>query len=350
MSQSRGQGLPNENSKLPNGKFYLVCIGINTYHAPIRQLNNALLDAQTAHKILCRDYQFLEEDSILLTNHQATRSEVQNTLREVLEKASSEDSVFFYFAGHGYLDQFAGVGYWLCADAQHGDTSTYLDNEIIKKYIAASQARHVVGIVDACFASAFFRNTESREELERYFSLPSRSMICSGLEEPVPDGTAGQMSPFAKAILSQLEYNNQSILSLHQWWERSKAGVLANSAQTPRYEALQGMGHQGGCFYFIKKELRKEDWQEQLPNVSVDLDDSFRSSEEPILTAPVKKEVPRRPVDAATQSQVERIDYKIERLQKRLISIANTDISMEMRLEEEINNLKQMKADLLKNE
>ena len=174
MSESRGQGLSIEPSKLPLGKFYLVCIGINSYQGQVRNLNNAVLDASKAFELLTQEYQFEEADSILLTDMEATKSEVQNTLRAVLSKAGPEDSVFFYFAGHGYLDKFAGVGYWLCSDAEAGDTSSYLDNEIIKKYISASEARHIVGVVDACFASAFFRNLDVSLELERYFTLPSR--------------------------------------------------------------------------------------------------------------------------------------------------------------------------------
>ncbi len=48
----------------------------------------------------------------------------------------------------------------------------------------------------------------------------------------------------------------------------------------------------------------------------------------------------------AIQRQVQRIDEKIARIQDRLIRIKGTDVSMEMRLEDEIEELEAMKEKL----
>lgn len=55
----------------------------------------------------------------------------------------------------------------------------------------------------------------------------------------------------------------------------------------------------------------------------------------------------QKKVPSNVQRQVDRIDQKIARIQGRLISIKGTDVSMEMRLEDEIAELEAMKEKLL---
>jgi len=60
---------------------------------------------------------------------------------------------------------------------------------------------------------------------------------------------------------------------------------------------------------------------------------------------PIKDE--QQTLSPAIQRQVDRIDAKLARIQDRLIRIKGTDVSMEMRLEDEMEELEAMKEKLL---
>jgi predicted nucleic acid-binding Zn-ribbon protein len=60
---------------------------------------------------------------------------------------------------------------------------------------------------------------------------------------------------------------------------------------------------------------------------------------------PIKDE--QQTLPPAIQRQVDRIDAKLARIQDRLIRIKGTDVSMEMRLEDEMEELEAMKEKLL---
>ena len=51
------------------------------------------------HTLLTEHYQFDPDHAVLLSDEDATRSKILQAMRDVLSKATDQDTVLFYFAG-----------------------------------------------------------------------------------------------------------------------------------------------------------------------------------------------------------------------------------------------------------
>lgn len=227
---------------------HLLSIGINQYTNGINPLNNAVRDAQAFEKILKDRYGVINCRS--LYNESATLEGIIAAFDELKKVITKEDNLIIYFSGHGELvdDQ----GYWIPIDAVLNKRHTYLANYEIRNLLKILEAHHVLVIVDACFSGALLQQ-DRQLAVTRYYAIPSRWVMTSGQIEFVPDGPPGSHSPFAKSLLTQLELNPKSHLSVRELWLNMREGVIANSKQTPLCEPVRDTGHQGGEYFFIDK-------------------------------------------------------------------------------------------------
>jgi len=79
-------------------KTHLISLAISNY-ANQDNLPNAINDSETLQKSLTEKYKV--ETFTVLHNEDATRANLENTLRECKEKINEEDSLIFVFNGHG---------------------------------------------------------------------------------------------------------------------------------------------------------------------------------------------------------------------------------------------------------
>lgn len=229
---------------------HLLCIGINQYGNSIVTLNNAVRDARAFEKILKEKYGVT--DILTLYDEAATLAAIIETFDYLREKLTKEDNLIIYFSGHGELVN--NRGHWIPVDAVLGERHTYLYNHEIRDLLFDLKAHHVLVIADACFSGSLLVNNRSTSP-SRYYTLPSRWVMTSGQIELVPDGLPGFHSPFAKSILTQLEYNSKAHLSVTELWVNMREGIIANSGQTPLCEPVKDVNHQGGEYYFIDKNV-----------------------------------------------------------------------------------------------
>ena len=241
-------------SQAPIGKNYLFLIAIDDYQNGISKLRNAVRDAQTIQKVLLDLYQFEAAQCTTLFNAEATRPNFDRHFVDLNQKITEEDNLVFYFSGHGTLSEERQQGYWLLYDAIKGDYTSYLPNFEVLNFIKASRARHIYGIVDACFSGTLFRNTEP-EPPSRLYHYRSRYLLTAGREERVLDGPTGKNSPFADTLLQQLRDPQHK----HIWGVDLARRVLKfiqfqTEDQTPRGDYLKEVQHAGGEMIFLKKE------------------------------------------------------------------------------------------------
>ena len=261
-------------------KNHLLVIGINDYSNGIPVLNNAYADAQRFHKVLTKKYQFDvdEGNCIFIENKDATKKKILDTFKDLTERLTPNDNLIYYFSGHGDLDKITNIGYWIPADAINGDTSTYIPNSTIKSYLSAMKVQHSVGIIDACFSGSMVLRANV-EVAERYYNIPSRWIMTSGVEEVVPDGKPGRNSPFATSLLTHLEQNTEDVLGLSNLWLRFREGIIANSKQTPLCQPVQDTGHQGGEFFFLLKDAKIDGIPKSSSQVDLTIDRSMNGTD-----------------------------------------------------------------------
>jgi hypothetical protein len=236
-------------------KSFALVIGIDQYRSQ-RKLNNAVNDAhRVAAELGGKGFEVTLYDDPNLTGRQ---------LREAIDKFVQdygylEDArVLIWYAGHGMT--IDGEGYLLGVDApQLNAESATLDADLKAFYNASMplrsfgidlrqmRSRHVLLILDSCFAGTIFTNTRGNASVERNREMarPARQIITAGLagEEVADNGKFAEM--FIRAINGLSGPEGESA-------DQSKDGYLSgtelgnflaitgrSSGQTPQYGKLR---------------------------------------------------------------------------------------------------------------
>lgn len=247
----------DHDSEVVIGKKYILGIGINAYlNKEWPKLGNAVKDMDDVIRLLTNRYQF---DGISkLTDSDATRDNIENELYRFTDETvlGPDDSLLIYYSGHGYLDNNQR-GYWVPVGAKKGMIASYLPNSRILEIISDMKARHVLLISDSCYSGSLFtqNRSESKDDLlaHEYEKRKSRWAFCSGRsDEEVSDGTNGN-SPFAQALISELNANSTGRINLGRIADRVARYTFNNSKQLPAFGPLQNTGDFGGQFVFTLK-------------------------------------------------------------------------------------------------
>jgi uncharacterized caspase-like protein len=151
------------NFKIP--KIWAVVIGVSKYQKSEMNLGYADRDAQFFYDYLTSPSggNVSKDNSALLLNEQATRS---NILKELVDKCnrSFEDDLFIlYIAGHGVPDPVGNEIYFLSYESQPDNlTGTAVSQVDIEKVLARTKAKKKVWIVDACHSGGAGLNVNVR--------------------------------------------------------------------------------------------------------------------------------------------------------------------------------------------
>ncbi len=231
---------------------HLLVIGVDEYDQGFPKLNNTVIDAKRFARILQEKYDFEENNITALYNSDATVDNILDAFSS-LRSLTENDNLIFYFAGHGEIEKATERGYWIPYKARYKKKGSYLNNVEVQDFIATCGARHILGIVDSCYSGSLFKTRSGSvdPEINRYYTRKSRFLMTSGLLEPVPDGRPGQHSPFAAALLSELENNRIPCLRGIDLWRKIEPLILRESGGTPVYKALEKVGHLEGEYFFM---------------------------------------------------------------------------------------------------
>ena len=243
------------------GHFHALVIGNDTY-ANYPGLKNPVGDATAISDVLKSRYGY---DVKLLTN--ANRFEILSALNDMREQLKEDDNLLVYYAGHGEVDA-SQQGYWLPADAQQGQASTWISNSAVSDILTTMNAKHVLVIADSCYSGTMTRSSLATfgggmqasawpDWVKTMVSGRSRTALTSGGVQPVADAGRGDHSLFAGALLSVLKENNQLLTGQHLFRELAGNMTLRGAAsglqQAPEYAPIQFAGHEAGEFFFMPR-------------------------------------------------------------------------------------------------
>jgi WD40 repeat protein len=246
------KNLDGEKYVAEDAKNYLLVIGINKYEK-WPQLYNATKDANDVVNTLLSAYNFNYADVKLITDENATRSNIYNTLRDYVNQVGPQDNFMIYYSGHGHFDELLNEGYWIPVDARVNTNGDYLSNSDISKIISSINSQHTFLVADACFSGSLF-NEQSRGYVENVEKFRSRWGLASGRLETVSDGQAGKNSPFAESFIRYLKESEKDKISVSEIVQFVKIQVAEISNQTPIGNPLKGVGDEGGEFIFYKRK------------------------------------------------------------------------------------------------
>jgi Caspase domain len=204
-------------------KTYAVLFATDHYqHWPA--LTNPIDDAKALQATLRDTYQVETE---LVAD--PTASDVLTVLRRYIARSYDDNAqLIVFFAGHGYFDDVPGIGFLAMRDSElpAADVTrrSLLSFDEVQRYVTRIPAKHILLIIDSCFAGTFDRriaDNGTRDQggdriyaprplaqvIGMQMSYPTRRFITSGGKEYVPDGRPGEHSPFSRALLQTLNKN-----------------------------------------------------------------------------------------------------------------------------------------------
>ncbi len=169
---------------------------------------------------------------------------------------TDKDNLLIYYAGHGWLNEDTGRGYWLPVDAKVNRRSRWVSNATISDTLKGLLAKHVMMVADSCYSGTLVRGAgvslRSGEYWARMAGKRTRVALTSGGLEPVADKGGGGHSPFATAFIDALR-GNEAVMDGTQLFSRVRRPVMLNANQTPEYSDVRNTGHDGGDFLFVKQ-------------------------------------------------------------------------------------------------
>lgn len=199
-------------------------VAIDRYRNGVPELHTPVADATKLAGILEQHHGFKAD---VVANEEATLDKLREALADLRTRVGKDDRVLFYFAGHGIaLDSDEGPrGFLLPQDAARDSADRYLPMVELNEALSALPCRHMLVILDCCFAGAF-RWSSTRDlalapenlHRERYAwyvhdaawqAIASAAHDQKALDVAVGEalGERGQTaghSPFAKALMEGL--------------------------------------------------------------------------------------------------------------------------------------------------
>ena len=181
-SQSRGISVvaydktsgKNKEVRLYN-KSYAVIIGIDQYkNLPFdKQLSYAVQDAKGVAEILKKNFKF--DKIITLYNREATKANIMKVLSGDLSKISEKDSVFVFWAGHGYTEKTSrgDLGYLVPFDGTFKESELYknISMTMFKDDISKRiPAKHIFYVMDSCYSGLLVAKRGVARKTARNFS------------------------------------------------------------------------------------------------------------------------------------------------------------------------------------
>jgi WD40 repeat protein len=205
---------------------FAVIIGINRYENGIPTLKTAVNDARALADFLKKKHGY---EPLCFVDQDATLAGLTALLTKDLPAlVGGDDRVLFYFAGHGVaLDGDDGPsGFILPQDARRDSAASFLPMPAVHDALCALQCRHLLAILDCCFAGAFrwssvrdvmpLPTVLHQERYERFIRDPAWQVISSAAQDQrALDVLAGRAigqrdagdaehSPFAELLLKGL--------------------------------------------------------------------------------------------------------------------------------------------------
>lgn len=202
-----------------SAKTYIVACGISDYPGTDSDLPNPANDARSVAWL----FQKNKEGNVageLLINSNATTQNIISAMRRVFSKARPDDTVLFFFSGHGSRGTFVAYD----GKIPYGTLSQIL---------ASSAARNKMIIADACYAGKF-REQGGAADLARVAQNGSVMLFLSsrGNEESIdsPDLKNGLFTAYLmRALRGRADRNRNRVITARELFEYVSEGVTKMS-------------------------------------------------------------------------------------------------------------------------
>lgn len=222
---------------------YAVIIGVSKYQDPnIRSLKFASADAESIYQLITdpEGGGFPEDNVRLLTDEQATREAIMQTIGEWLpEQAKSDDMVLLFYAGHGGVEvdltgeeSDGNSKYLIPYDSKLGGLfSTAILNSMMTTMLQRIQSNRMIFLIDCCYsggtsnlAALAIRSISSpgtKVETDVYSDFSGSGRVIISASQPdqfsleLPEWNHGLFTyNLLRAISGAADYNKDNFVTL----------------------------------------------------------------------------------------------------------------------------------------
>ncbi len=249
LPRATAGGVPEAVAAQPTARRIALLIGNNRYQSPIPSLETPSHDVDRVAASLRQKLGF-EVRAI----KDATKVDMVRAVAALAREVGPADSVFVYYAGHGYLMDDTGMGYWIPVDGSVKTAAQWISNTDISKLLGAIPARQLMLVSDSCFSGTLAREqlvaggAKSRQDVLRRRSV---LVLSSGGEEPVADEGKDGHSIFAWHFLRSIERLGGTTIGFDVY-RGVRKGVSEDYPQQPQYGAVVSAGHEAGGEYLFE--------------------------------------------------------------------------------------------------
>lgn len=159
----------------PNPRIHVLAIGINDY-ADVPDVPFADRSAEQFAKIVEKLLGVQKQNTIVLTNADATSGRLRGRLRTLLNRLGPQDQLLLYYAGHGVPGKDGKSAYLL---AQDGGPGSYEEPSLRLDQLYTDIAKSRVGMaklfIDACFSGRSGKDSIVFEGIAPILVTPKQS-------------------------------------------------------------------------------------------------------------------------------------------------------------------------------
>ena len=240
---------------------WAVIVGAN--YAGRLRLERTENDAQALAELLTAHFGYDKEHTVVLTGPAATKKAIENALADgkAMGGAGPDDSILFFFAGHGGASKDddgdlypSDVAFDETTRTPKPATVLRMEQDIVS-LVRGSKARHKLLILDCCGSGAVLRTGRRAMTVnyqvvvpEDVYTAPAfQALTACGETQEASDDAKGGHSPFTYALLQGLKaipmgQNGVRFFTVNQLFGAMSgymAGILRRD-QTPQCQWLDG--------------------------------------------------------------------------------------------------------------
>jgi uncharacterized caspase-like protein len=233
---------------------WALIIGIDDYHNG-SPLSYACSDAIAVRDLLIENFDFPETNVTLLTDDEATRSNIVKVFLSFRSRTKPDDRVLLFFAGHGctHSGHRGEVGFLVPVDGDFDDLSTLIRWDELTRDAELIPAKHILFVMDACYGGLALTRTlpsGSMRFLQDILQRRSLQVLTAGKADQIVADSGGPIpdhSVFTGHFIQALEgeaANADGILTANIMmpYVYEKVATDQYSRQTPEYGIIEGDG------------------------------------------------------------------------------------------------------------
>ena len=190
----------NGESVKSSGVTYALLVGVSTYKDPSNNLEGVQYDVPHMRDMLINDCGYSSSRITTLQDSKATKGAIRSALIQMSSRAGKDDTLVFYFSGHGYVyPSYYGTSYLEPYDSAQDSVSYDISSSELKQWLDVIPCRNVLVIIDACEAEGMLK-AGTKE-------LVTASQVQAGRD------TASESDRFSQNFLGQFEITDRVALS-----------------------------------------------------------------------------------------------------------------------------------------